>query len=181
MDLERILYKHPASCWTLFPISPLGLQLEERSNDGSISYTNTRMVQVSTGWRWFGRVHEHLQQFTTDPATGTPTPVQEPAVSKLLGPIEYVIHEAGGGVNGERYGWDEAILAEDVQKDPSNARAWFYLGHTRRALGDVDGAVRAYMARIELGGWREEVGAGPGPASPDLAYQCHELLLRSTV
>jgi glycosyltransferase involved in cell wall biosynthesis len=49
------------------------------------------------------------------------------------------------------------LLTEGLKKEPNNASYQFYLAQTKRALKLYDDAILKYLARIELGGEKEEV------------------------
>ena len=51
---------------------------------------------------------------------------------------------------------DLAILERQVERDPGDARAVFYLGQTHRDLGSREQAIELYERRAAMGGWDEE-------------------------
>ena len=44
-----------------------------------------------------------------------------------------------------------------MSKDPKDARSWFYLGQSYRDAGEFERAASAYLERLKLGGWEEEI------------------------
>lgn len=131
-------------------------QVEERSGDGSVSYENTKLVSAAHKWRWVGAVHEYVQRYEVG-EDGKLVEMNDHALPRAPRLLSHMTHDAGGGNGGERFARDEQVLAAAVAENPRDTRSWFYLGNTRRALGDRDGAVHAYLQRIALGGWKEEV------------------------
>ena len=133
-----------------------GWQVEERPSDGSLSYENTKLVSAAHKWRWVGAVHEYVQRYEVD-ADGKSVNKDDQSLPRAPSLLSHMVHDAGGGRSGERFARDEQVLSAAVAADPRDARSWFYLGNTRRALKDADGAVHAYLQRMALGGWKEEV------------------------
>lgn len=133
-------------------------QIEQRSRD--LAYVNLHLVSAKYGWSW---AHEPVHEYVTEDYSfegnppgwrggyGSYQTLRVPALA-------YVIHPADGD-GGSRYKRDEVLLAAEVTVRPTNSRAWFYLGNTKRNLGDHEGAAAAYAKRLTLGGWVEEVGA----------------------
>ncbi|MGV3759303.1 MAG: glycosyltransferase, partial [Actinomycetota bacterium] len=127
------------------PVGPLDPEVDAWlvRHAGDLSYHVPRLVRGDRRWRFEGATHEHL--------AGDGPVVQRPL------PGLVVHHHADGGRRAEKFERDRRLLEAAVAEDPSDARAWFYLGQTLRDLGLVDEAVAAYRRRAELGGWDEEV------------------------
>lgn len=58
--------------------------------------------------------------------------------------------------NRQKAEWQGEVLEEQLEKNPNDARATFYLAQTYREL-DRPGALPLYQKRIEMGGFPEEV------------------------
>lgn len=52
---------------------------------------------------------------------------------------------------------DLRLLKEERAKKPEDARVVFYLGQTYDLIGDLENALATYQARIDMGGWQQEV------------------------
>jgi tetratricopeptide (TPR) repeat protein len=105
---------------------------------------HVRLVRRGRG-RWHGAVHEALE---------------------TLGPVERIDDEAvrwihlppgeeGGGPK-PRLERDREILERQLEREPDNARAVFYLAQTCRDLGDRARAIELYERRAAMDGWDEE-------------------------
>lgn len=122
-----------------------------RMSEGACEWSSARVVRASAvgpeGWHYVGAVHEVL----VHPSGRVPT-ITIPGVS---------IRHDRGAVSAERLqerlARDVRLLAFEVGKDPTNARATFYLAQTFKRMGRGEDALRWFRRRVELGGWREEV------------------------
>jgi tetratricopeptide (TPR) repeat protein len=76
-------------------------------------------------------------------------------VERLDGVV--IDHWADGGSRDGRWHRDAELLTADLERDPTNARAAFYLAQTNRDLGDHRRAIELYRQRAGMGGWEEEV------------------------
>lgn len=132
MNGERLrgaLSASPGSCFSM----------RHEWSDGQ-TFTRPTVVRLDTGWRYLGRVHELLSHPSERPTT-------------MTGP--YVRHElnaVGVAKSVARYHRDVEWLREDVEADPTNARAWFYLARTYAALGRTDEAIAAFRRRLTTRG-----------------------------
>lgn len=113
---------------------------------GSDRYKLPRLSRVGSGWRYSGRTHETLGkdgQFPDGDVTG----------------VQIVRGTAPNEAQRKRRRWqlDRRILEEDLEKNPLDPRATFYLAQTHECLGDAHTAAKLYQRRIELGGWADEV------------------------
>ena len=106
-----------------------------------ISYFNTRLLRRDVGARYKGVTHEFLD-------TGGPAP-------RLAG-IWFIDHASGANRAG-KFERDAMLLEEALAKDPANARHVFYLAQSRRDAGRLAEAREAYLRRVAMGGWEEEV------------------------
>jgi len=106
----------------------------------TIWYWNDRLVRRDTAACYHGVTHEYLDV---------------PAGRTRLEGIRFIDH-AEGSTRAEKFQRDAKLLLEDLQRNPTNARSWFYLAQTYRDSGQWDEAIRAYQRRIEHAGWAEE-------------------------
>ena len=112
-------------------------------HDGDPEHRNKRLIRGSLPWHYVGSTHEYL---TTD------HPDHELHLDELV-----VEHFADGGSRADKFERDARLLSADLERDPNNTRALFYLAQTRRDMGERDAAVALYRRRVEMGGWPEEV------------------------
>ena len=66
-------------------------------------------------------------------------------------------HHGDGGSRDDKFERDRALLEAELERDPDNERATFYLAQTLRDMALTDEAIELYRRRVELGGWDEEV------------------------
>lgn len=105
-------------------------------------YTQPRLIELPTVERWAGRTHECFPAFKVGQAP--------------LSDFVFCDEQKTPDQLAAKFRRDEQILTEEVTRDALDARSWFYLGETKRNLGDVAGAIRAYDRRAMLKGWNEE-------------------------
>ena len=129
---------------------------------GDPEYAVPRLVRTGPRWRYEGSTHEYL--------------ATDGAYSQTLLHELVVDHHADGGTRHEKLDRDRRLLERDLERDPENARALFYLARTLHDAGDHARAAELYRRRAELGGWDEEVyyslyqaGTLTGERDPDAA------------
>ena len=108
-----------------------------------MTYWMPYLVRASLPWRYEGATHEYI---TTD---------RPHRRERLAGFVLY--HHADGGSRHDKFVRDRELLAAELDSDPGNSRAAFYLAQTLRDLGERRKAIEAYRRRIAMGGWDEEV------------------------
>lgn len=107
---------------------------------GTVSYMNRRVVNLSIGKDpYVGVTHEYIDV----PADG------------LIEGAWFRDH-ADGANRAQKYERDIELLMGVLQKEPRNARYWYYLGNSWRDSGRHIEAISAYRQHIELGSWDEE-------------------------
>lgn len=67
-----------------------------------------------------------------------------------------VVHHADGGSRSDKYERDLALLSQDWDERPGDARTAFYMARTLEALEDYERAIDWYRLRAGLGGFEEE-------------------------
>jgi tetratricopeptide (TPR) repeat protein len=110
---------------------------------GEPQYFLKQLVSADLAWRYEGSTHEYL---TTD------GPEHVEVLDSLV-----VHHHGDGGHRAEKFERDLELLEAELARDPSNARAVFYLAQTMRDLGRLDEAAELYERRANMAGWEEEV------------------------
>jgi hypothetical protein len=112
-----------------------------------IRFDSARVARASAGWRFRGAVHEVLVH-----------PDRPPPTRRV--PDVLVRHHPGAGSverSRERWERDVTLLRAAVAQDPKDSRSAFYLAETLLWLGRHQEAEAAFVARIALSGWAEEV------------------------
>ncbi|MFF2078460.1 glycosyltransferase [Kitasatospora sp. NPDC058162] len=108
-----------------------------------LEYRIKRLVRGTVDWRYEGSTHEYL---TTD------QPDRPAELDALV-----IEHFADGGSRSDKFERDARLLGEELERDPANSRAVFYLAQTMRDLGRTAEAIELYRRRAGMGGWPEEV------------------------
>ena len=118
--------------------------LQERS--GKTVYSNKRLVSTKLPWKYVGAVHEYIT---------LPEEAEGGETTGTLPPGIFVFHNIV--YSKEKYERYRDLLEADMMENPQNPRTRFYLGQTYRNLKQIDEALQQWSARIQLGGWPEEV------------------------
>jgi tetratricopeptide (TPR) repeat protein len=98
-------------------------------------------VSCGVGWRWWARAPEYLQL-----SSGVGNVTQTRAF--------WVEHHAGGGNRGDKFERELALLQQDWDEQPGDARTAFNLGRAYDALGRREEAIEWFRQRLDLGGCR---------------------------
>ncbi|GAA0362691.1 glycosyltransferase family 2 protein [Actinoallomurus spadix] len=112
-------------------------------HSGEMEYRIKRLVRGDIAWRYVGSTHEYLTTDDRDHAVN---------LDALI-----IDHFADGGSRGDKFERDARLLRAELDRDPGNSRAVFYLAQTMRDLGDVREALDLYERRARMGDWPEEV------------------------
>jgi hypothetical protein len=102
-------------------------------------------------WEYKGVLHEYAICERTNPKIG-----------KLEGNYNICARTMGGERNlnidpVQKYSRDAVVLEEAMKADPTNTRNQFYLAQSYFDSQQWDKSAEAYMKRVEMGGWEEEV------------------------
>lgn len=106
---------------------------------GAISYHNARLLSLTSEALYEGVTHEYLAA----------------APAGVITKAHFIDH-ADGSNRVDKFERDIRLLLADLERDPVNARTWFYLANSYRDAGNPEKAIEAYRRRIEIGGWDEE-------------------------
>ena len=112
---------------------------------GVTNYKSARVMRSWAKWRYVGATHEVLVR-----------PGGNPDILSVRG-ARIVFTEDSKAEGSGKFERDAKLLSEEVERDPSSSRSWFYLGLTHYWAGSYLPAFRALEKRIALGGWNEEV------------------------
>lgn len=112
-----------------------------------IRFDSPRVARSRAGWRFKGAVHEILTREGRDPPSRR--------VPDVL--IRHFPGEASAERSKKRWERDAKLLEGAAASDPSDTRSAFYLAETYLWLERYDAAEAAFLRRIAMGGWAEEV------------------------
>jgi Glycosyl transferase family 2 len=110
-------------------------------------FWRTQLFRTTRNFRYVGVLHEY--------PTCTDGPFTEARVEG-----DYFIDARRGGARSrdpETFRRDAELLRKELEKNPADDRAAFYLAQSLRDAGDPAGALAAYQRRAAMGGWIEEV------------------------
>ncbi|HMY15186.1 MAG TPA: glycosyltransferase [Polyangium sp.] len=111
------------------------------------AFDSARILRTRAGWRFRGVVHEVL----THPDRPPPTHRIPEVVIQHHPPPDALERSK------KRWERDIGLLEKALADDPTDSRAAFYLANTFYWLQRYDEAEKAYIKRISLGGWYEEL------------------------
>ena len=109
--------------------------------NGHIKYYNMRLMKCAYPWKCVGGTHEYW--------SGDPT-------GKIPYEVFYIDDRNDGGCKSDKFERDVRLLRADIEENPQNERAYYYLGQSLKDLGRFEEAIDMFKKRIELGGWYEE-------------------------
>jgi len=138
LDADMILVPSPA--WKTYSFTKSGYRVVQMTN--RLTYFNTRILKCSYDWKCVGATHEY---WSGDPVENIPME------------MIYIADQNDGGCKADKFERDIRLLTEEIQEQPTNARAHFYLARSLHDAGRIQHAIQMYKKRIKLGGWREEV------------------------
>ena len=110
--------------------------------NGTLKYYNTRFMKCAHPWKCVGATHEYW--------SGDPT-------EKIPYEVFYIDDKNDGGCKSDKFERDVRLLTEEIQENPRNERAHFYLAQSLKDSQRFEESIALYQKRIELGGWYEEV------------------------
>lgn len=124
-----------------------GYEIEYVLHPSATVFFRPALVRLDAGWRWQGVLHEALVR------DGHQT------LPRVAGAS---IHSHADGARSqlpirEKYARDAVVLKAALEREPENARYWFYYAQSLRDAGRPAEALAAYRHRISLGGWDQEV------------------------
>ena len=115
------------------------------------SWWRNQIFKVDSDWQYLGILHEYAH------CKGK----EQPLIMKLEGNYRVVARTMGArNLNVtpiEKYSKDAETLEEALKTEPDNSRYQFYLGQSYFDSQQWEKAIVAYMRRVEMGGWAEEV------------------------
>jgi tetratricopeptide (TPR) repeat protein len=125
---------------SMLPLTVAGVSLKQAN--GSLIYSNMRLLRISEPWICKGATHEAW----TCPDGKTTTLFQKPVINDI----------SDGGCKSDKFERDERLLLMDISENPTEARSWFYLGQTYLCLNNWPKAIETLKHRVQMKGWEEE-------------------------
>lgn len=126
--------------WTTQLVGPT-YAVTQRTTLGSLEYANLRLLARQHPARYVGATHEYLD-------VGN---VERPVLEGL----RFLDHAAGSSRT-EKTERDIRLLTTELEGDPDNPRAVFYLANSYLDLGRLEEAEAQYHRRLALGGYPDE-------------------------
>lgn len=114
-----------------------------RVEDGGDGYTQPRLIDAATPWRYVGVTHEYL----TSPLCPIPGDTETRGVLR---------HHCDGSRRPRKFEEDATLLEQSLAASPDDPRTVFYLANTYRDLGRLGEATDLYWQRARMGGWQAE-------------------------
>jgi hypothetical protein len=111
--------------------------------NGNLDYSVPYLLKGNRDWFYEGVTHEFLSckaAFTTG----------------FINSISITDHH-DGGAKSDKFTRDIKLLTQGLIDEPKNVRYMFYLANSYRNVKDYDNAILWYKARIDSGGWIEEI------------------------
>ena len=114
------------------------------------SWWRSQIFNLESGWRYVGVLHEYAA-----------CDKQNPVHIKLEGNYRVVARTEGArNLNTtpiEKYSKDAIVLEKALETEPGNIRYQFYLAQSYFDSQQWEKAEQAYMKRVTMGGWEEEI------------------------
>ena len=114
------------------------------------SWWRSQIFRLESNWKYVGVLHEYAH-------CEKPNPV----MTKLEGNYRVVARTMGArNLNItpiEKYSKDAELLEKALETEPGNIRYQFYLAQSYFDSQQWEKAEAAYMKRVDMGGWQEEV------------------------
>jgi len=121
-------------------------------NGGSFTWDRPGLLKIKKDiWEWKGPAHNYVNCKEDSYEHG--------GSLKGVKIISYV-ENTGKSYNitvKEKYLNDAKLLADELEKNPSDTRSQFYLAQSYRDAGESELSIEHYAKRVEMGGWPEEV------------------------
>lgn len=115
------------------------------------SWWRNQIFKLDSDWEYVGVLHEYAH------CKGK----EQPIIAKLEGNYRVVARTVGARNVGvtpiEKYSKDAETLEKALIDEPGNIRYQFYLGQSYFDSQQWEKAITAYMKRVDMGGWNEEI------------------------
>lgn len=135
-------------------VLPDGTEMDSyalRIKRGSFYWWRNQVFKLDCKWEYKGVLHEYAVCEKPNPKVG-----------KLEGNYNICARTMGGERNlnidpVQKYSKDAEVLAKAMEEDPTNTRNQFYLAQSYFDSQQWEKSEAAYLKRVEMGGWEEEV------------------------
>ena len=111
----------------------------------SFYYKNMRIVKNNGLFKYIGVTHEYI-----DLPNNT-------IIHNIDKNILFIRDIGDGGCKNDKFERDIRLLKDGILEEPRNGRYYFYLANSYYDFGKFNEAIEAYLKRIEIGGWKEEI------------------------
>jgi len=111
----------------------------------SFFYKNIRIVRNNGLFTYNGVTHEYINI----PSGNTSYDITKDVL--------FIDDIGDGNSKVDKYERDIRLLTEDINKNPTNIRSYFYLANSYYDSGNFTDAISIYKKHIELGGWIQEI------------------------
>lgn len=113
-----------------------------QKNNGQVYY-NTRMIRASLPWICVGATHEYWA-------------CAIPSIEEKLETLS-INDRNDGGSKADKFERDIRMLKKELEEQPGNSRAMFYLATSYHCLENYEEAIKWYKTHIKHGVWYEEI------------------------
>lgn len=112
---------------------------------GGTIYFRNQLIKSSLDWKWMGVLHEVVVSS------------QAKTFGKIAGLVDFVRTDGARSKDPLKYQKDAELMERALLKNPKDTRTQFYLAQSYKDAGNYEKAKEAYLKRIALGGWEEEI------------------------
>jgi glycosyltransferase involved in cell wall biosynthesis len=121
---------------------------ELKVNYNGISYWRQQIFRNDESYKYIGAVHEYLTRIDD----------RSSLVSRLDSLSLKILGGGSSWRDPDKYSKHAELCLSDLQKDPTNTRAAFYLAQSLKDAGMLEKALLAYQRRVDMGGgFAEEI------------------------
>lgn len=116
-----------------------------KTHYNGLCYDRVQLIKSSMPSEWRGTVHEVL--YFNEPVSR----------ETLYGIYNHVNTDGARSKDPKKYEKDVALLEQELKEKPNDTRTLFYLAQSYKDAEHPKEAVSAYRARVDAGGWDQEV------------------------
>lgn len=110
----------------------------------NIIHYRPQLIHNSVDFKYIGIIHEYLE-------------LPPYVVQKVLPDCQMIISRDGArNQDPQKYLKDALLLEKAIESEPNNSRYVFYCAQSFRDCGDLDKALKYYLMRSEMPGFKEE-------------------------
>ena len=120
---------------------------------GNDSFHHARLFRNHRGIHFNGRVHEYPVLDSQFQTAGIPSHILSHQRETSIN----VIHKTEKHSTEDRSERNYRILKKELEEDPRNSRALFYLGNSLKEMTRYDEAIETYQKYLEISTWKDEM------------------------